>query len=95
MKILLNQNSDAGKPASEPAAAAVVAAGKKTERERELETENESLKAAVEKTAAAKPTVSAFRFMPGPAVVVIPMAPPKAAPRAEPTPAISSSAWKV
>ena len=54
MKILLNQNSDAGKPASEPAAAAVVAAGKKTERELELETENESLKAAVEKTAAAK-----------------------------------------
>ena len=43
----------------------------------------------------ARPTASALRFMPGPEVVVIAIAPPKAAPIAEHTPAISSSAWKV
>jgi len=46
-------------------------------------------------TASARPTVSALRFMPGPLVVVMAIAPPKAAPSAAPTPAISSSAWKV
>jgi len=43
----------------------------------------------------ARPTVSAFRSMPGPLVVVTPRAPPKAAPSAAPMPAISSSAWRV
>ena len=33
--------------------------------------------------------------MPGPDVVVTPSAPPNDAPRAAPTPAISSSAWNV
>jgi hypothetical protein len=33
--------------------------------------------------------------MPGPLVVVMAMAPPNAAPRAAPIPAISSSAWNV
>ena len=39
--------------------------------------------------------VSALRARPGPDVVVTPIAPPNAAPRAAPTPAISSSAWIV
>ena len=43
----------------------------------------------------ASPTASALRFIPGPEVVVIAIAPPKAAPIAEAMPAISSSAWKV
>ena len=43
----------------------------------------------------ARPTVSAFRARPGPEVVVTPRCPPNAAPSAAPTPAISSSAWKV
>ena len=46
-------------------------------------------------TLTARLTVSALRHMPGPLVVVSAMAPPKAAPSAAPTPAISSSAWKV
>ena len=46
-------------------------------------------------TLTARLIVSAFRQMPGPLVVVTAMAPPNAAPSAEPTPAISSSAWKV
>src|SRR5215471_13416049 len=46
-------------------------------------------------TAAASPTVSAFRHMPGPEVLVTPSAPPNAAPSAAPTPLISSSAWNV
>ena len=41
------------------------------------------------------PTVSAFRTTPGPADVHTPSAPPKLAPSAAPTAAISSSAWKV
>ena len=43
----------------------------------------------------ARPMVSDFSATPGPDVVVTPSAPPKEAPRAAPTPAISSSAWKV
>src|SRR5208283_2293834 len=43
----------------------------------------------------ARPTASALRFIPGPEVDVIAIAPPKAAPIEEHTPAISSSAWKV
>ena len=46
-------------------------------------------------TFTASPTASALRFMPGPEVVVIAIAPPNDAPIAEHTPAISSSAWKV
>ena len=38
---------------------------------------------------------SAFRQMPGPLVPVTPSAPPKLAPMAAPTAAISSSAWNV
>jgi hypothetical protein len=45
--------------------------------------------------ATAKPTVSLFSDTPGPLVVVTPSEPPKAAPSAAPTPAISSSAWNV
>ncbi len=41
------------------------------------------------------PMVSAFNAIPGPEVVVTPRWPAKLAPRAAPTPAISSSAWKV
>jgi len=41
------------------------------------------------------PTVSDFKTMPGPAEVVTPSEPPKAAPSAAPTAAISSSAWNV
>ncbi len=43
----------------------------------------------------ARPMVSIFSAMPGPEVVVTPSAPPYAAPRAAPMPAISSSAWNV
>ncbi len=43
----------------------------------------------------ARPMVSDFSASPGPDVVVTPSAPPKEAPSAAPTPAISSSAWKV
>ena len=43
----------------------------------------------------ARPMVSDFSARPGPEVVVTPSAPAKAAPRAAPMPAISSSAWKV
>ena len=43
----------------------------------------------------ARPMVSAFSATPGPEVVVTPRWPAKLAPRAAPTPAISSSAWKV
>ena len=43
----------------------------------------------------ARPMVSDFSATPGPEVVVTASEPPKAAPRAAPTPAISSSAWKV
>jgi hypothetical protein len=43
----------------------------------------------------ASPMVSALRAIPGPLEVVTPSDPPKAAPSAAPTPAISSSAWKV
>ncbi len=43
----------------------------------------------------ASPIVSLLRARPGPDVVVTPRCPPKAAPRAAPMPAISSSAWKV
>ena len=43
----------------------------------------------------ASPIVSDLRSSPGPLVVVTPSEPPKAAPSAAPTPAISSSAWKV
>jgi hypothetical protein len=43
----------------------------------------------------ARPIASDFSEMPGPDVVVTPSAPPKEAPIAEATPAISSSAWKV
>ena len=43
----------------------------------------------------ARPIVSDFSARPGPEVVVTPSAPAKAAPRAAPMPAISSSAWKV
>ena len=43
----------------------------------------------------ASPIVSPLSAMPGPEDVVTASAPPKAAPRAAPTPAISSSAWKV
>ena len=39
--------------------------------------------------------ISCFSAKPGPEVVVTPSEPPKLAPRAAPTPAISSSAWKV
>lgn len=39
--------------------------------------------------------VSLLRATPGPDVVVTASEPPKAAPRAAPMPAISSSAWKV
>ncbi len=46
-------------------------------------------------TEAARPIVSAFRHMPGPEVVVTPRPPPNDAPRAAPTPLISSSAWNV
>jgi len=42
-----------------------------------------------------RPIVSALRAMPGPELVVTPRWPAKLAPRAAPTPAISSSAWKV
>ncbi len=41
------------------------------------------------------PIVSCFSTIPGPAEVVTPSEPPKAAPSAAPTAAISSSAWKV
>ena len=43
----------------------------------------------------ARPTVSDFRTMPGPADVVTPSIPPNAAPNAAPDAAISSSAWNV
>lgn len=43
----------------------------------------------------ASPMVSDFSATPGPEVVVTAREPPKAAPRAAPMPAISSSAWKV
>jgi hypothetical protein len=43
----------------------------------------------------ARPIVSDLSDTPGPEVVVTPSAPPKDAPSAAPTPAISSSAWKV
>ena len=43
----------------------------------------------------ASPTVSCLSTMPGPDVVVMPKDPPKEAPSAAPTPAISSSAWNV
>ena len=46
-------------------------------------------------SAIARPTVSAFSTMPGPAEAVTPSAPPNAAPTAAPTAAISSSAWNV
>src|SRR5215468_4833245 len=46
-------------------------------------------------TETARPIVSPLRAMPGPEVVVTPSAPPKDAPRAAPTPPISSSAWNV
>ena len=46
-------------------------------------------------TDTARPMVSAFSSMPGPDVDVTASEPPKAAPRAEPTAAISSSAWNV
>jgi hypothetical protein len=45
--------------------------------------------------ATARPTVSAFRSMPGPLVAVTPRCPEKAAPSAMFTAAISSSAWTV
>ena len=43
----------------------------------------------------ARPIVSAFSTIPGPADVETPSEPPKAAPSAAPTAAISSSAWNV
>ena len=43
----------------------------------------------------ASPTVSAFSTTPGPLDVQTPSAPPKLAPSAAPTAAISSSAWNV
>ena len=43
----------------------------------------------------ARPMVSDLRAMPGPLVAVAARWPPKAAPSAEPIPAISSSAWRV
>ncbi len=43
----------------------------------------------------ARPIVSPLSAIPGPEVVVNDRLPPKAAPRAAPAPAISSSAWKV
>ena len=43
----------------------------------------------------ARPIISDLSARPGPEVVVHAMAPPKAAPMAEPMPAISSSAWNV
>jgi hypothetical protein len=43
----------------------------------------------------ASPMPSALSAMPGPLEAVTPMAPPKEAPMAEVTAAISSSAWKV
>ena len=43
----------------------------------------------------ARPIVSAFSTMPGPADVVTPSEPPNAAPTAAPAAAISSSAWNV
>ena len=43
----------------------------------------------------ARPIVSALRTTPGPLEVDTPSAPPKEAPSAAPTAAISSSAWKV
>ena len=43
----------------------------------------------------ARPMVSALSATPGPEVVVTPRWPAKLAPRAAPTPAISSSAWNV
>ena len=46
-------------------------------------------------SAAASPTVSDLRTIPGPAEVETPSAPPNAAPSAAPTAAISSSAWNV
>src|ERR1700730_6381480 len=46
-------------------------------------------------TFTASPTASALRFIPGPDVVVIAIAPPNDAPIAAHTPAISSSAWNV
>src|SRR5580658_369636 len=46
-------------------------------------------------TETASPMVSAFRHMPGPDVDVTPRLPPKEAPRAAPTPLISSSACMV
>ena len=46
-------------------------------------------------SATASPMVSVLRSSPGPLVAVTPSAPPKAAPRAMPAAAISSSAWIV
>ena len=46
-------------------------------------------------SATARPTVSDFSTIPGPADVVTPSAPPNDAPSAAPTAAISSSAWNV
>ena len=46
-------------------------------------------------SATASPIVSLFRTTPGPLDVQTPSAPPKLAPSAAPTAAISSSAWKV
>ena len=43
----------------------------------------------------ASPIVSSFSTMPGPLEVQTPSAPPKLAPSAAPTAAISSSAWNV
>ena len=43
----------------------------------------------------ASPIVSCFRMIPGPLEVQTPSAPPKLAPSAAPTAAISSSAWNV
>ena len=46
-------------------------------------------------SATASPIASLFSEIPGPDVVVTPRAPPNAAPIADPTPEISSSAWNV
>src|SRR4051794_41640343 len=46
-------------------------------------------------SATARPTVSLLSTTPGPAEVETPSEPPKLAPSAAPTAAISSSAWKV
>ena len=46
-------------------------------------------------TITARPMASLLSAMPGPEVAVMPIAPPKVAPMAEPMAAISSSAWKV